>query len=390
MKKNVYLILFAVLAFNCFGQTKIEKFIKGNIAEKTAAVRESSGSDAVWLCNKAFSMVLESKTYLEEDRELDGLAVAAVLSYPQDYLQSLTDQGKERVIKDFISLFDSFKTSPTVQIAVISKLTQLSKDANIQSFVKFLNVYLYSSENEKTDAAVFKSALNFLAGYGNNESFIVCYNLWASGKFAGFNNDFEKVIVSLIPQSMNEALTIASGNNIERISAFFRLLEKEKAKINENFLSEIAEKILSGTLIIMRDSQVLDENIIGLQISAVKVLKRNRWTRASAVLLTYFDVSSGLYGKNYMDENSFITVITSLYDVSPFGAVSPLIEYLESLNRQVEAKQKVSEAVVLAVINTLGAIGDKSAFDSLLSVTYYNYPQTVLAAAREALSGLKW
>ena len=50
----------------------------------------------------------------------------------------------------------------------------------------------------------------------------------------------------------------------------------------------------------------------------------------------------------------------------------------------------VASEIVLAVINTLGAIGDKSAFDSLLAVTYLNYEESVLTAARDALSGLRW
>ena len=52
--------------------------------------------------------------------------------------------------------------------------------------------------------------------------------------------------------------------------------------------------------------------------------------------------------------------------------------------------KSVSIHVVEAVIKTLGAIGNKSAFDSLLGVTYLNYPESVLSAAREALAGLKW
>ena len=67
-----------------------------------------------------------------------------------------------------------------------------------------------------------------------------------------------------------------------------------------------------------------------------------------------------------------------------------ILRYLEVLNNQKENNADVSTVVILSVINTLGAIGDKSAFDSLLATTLLFYPEEVLTAARNALSGLRW
>ena len=50
----------------------------------------------------------------------------------------------------------------------------------------------------------------------------------------------------------------------------------------------------------------------------------------------------------------------------------------------------VNHEVLLAVIESLGALGDKAAFDNLLYVTYLPYPETITTAARTALAGLKW
>ena len=46
--------------------------------------------------------------------------------------------------------------------------------------------------------------------------------------------------------------------------------------------------------------------------------------------------------------------------------------------------------IVSALIQSLGALGDKSAFDCLLYTTYLNYPENIVAQARSALSSLKW
>ena len=94
--------------------------------------------------------------------------------------------------------------------------------------------------------------------------------------------------------------------------------------------------------------------------------------------------------RNSKQHKQFKTVITSLRNIAPLDAVNPLIGYLEELNDSTEKGNTVSTDIVLSIINTLGAIGNKAAFDSLLAVTYLNYEESVLTAAREALSGLRW
>ena len=75
---------------------------------------------------------------------------------------------------------------------------------------------------------------------------------------------------------------------------------------------------------------------------------------------------------------------------TPVDAVNTLTAYLEEKKKKKENETDVSSAIVLSVIKTLGAIGDKSAFDSLLAVTYLDYDESILSAARKALSGLRW
>ena len=61
------------------------------------------------------------------------------------------------------------------------------------------------------------------------------------------------------------------------------------------------------------------------------------------------------------------------------------------MNKAQEAGNSPDKAVVLAVINALANLGDKSSFDCLLYVTYVkDYPEEVAVAARNALTRLKW
>ena len=77
------------------------QFVKGNIADKTAAVRESSGQDAAFLSREAIDFALEHKALLGNDRDLDGLALAGVLALPADSVASLDYGGREALSEKF-------------------------------------------------------------------------------------------------------------------------------------------------------------------------------------------------------------------------------------------------------------------------------------------------
>ena len=49
-----------------------------------------------------------------------------------------------------------------------------------------------------------------------------------------------------------------------------------------------------------------------------------------------------------------------------------------------------ARSVVLALISALGEMGDKTAFDALLFVTYLSYPIDVIDAAKASLAKLNW
>ena len=365
------------------------KFLKGNITEKTAAVREASGNDAVWLSNKAIEFCLENKEIIGNDRELDALAVAAILSISPDYVQNMDDLQKRSLSLNFLSLFANFNSSSTVQIAVITKIIACKNQLPSKDFSDMLNNYLKTSGTKTADSSVFKAALVALEAIGNNETFSILYGFYNSDKYNGYKTEIEKTMISLVPDAMNEVLDIIHSSDLDKLSKFYALISKN-SKISKNNLCEISENVISQTILIMENSS---RNVAGgyeLQLSALKTLAENKWTRSSSIVLSLFQTAKKNYENALMTESQFTEVICSLSSIAPIDAVSPLITYLEELNAVTEKGNKVSDQIVMAVINTLGAIGDKSAFDSLLAVTYLNYSEAVLSAAREALSGLRW
>ena len=395
MKRKFIFVILSTATLMLFAQTNSNlgksssKFIKGNISDKTAAVREASESEAEWITNQAIKFCLENKILLGTDRDLDGLAVAAILSISPEKIQKNSEIKKTELSLNLIDLFSQFDKSSTVQIAVLNKIVSLKDSVPVQPFTKTLNLYLQNNENGSIEQGVFKNILVTLAEIGDNESFTILYKFLSDRKYQAYYSEIESATIALIPSAMNEVISLIKGQDMQKISSTFALVQKN-SKISQKNLCEISENVLNESILITENSSGISAGSIDMQLTALSILDANKWTRASTLALSYFNLSKKFYEKGNMNVNQFTTVISSLRNIAPLDAVTPLTSYLEELNGRVESEKQVSSEVALAVIKTLGAIGDKAAFDSLLAVTYLNYDESVLTAARDALSGLRW
>ena len=393
MKKIAFLlIIFSHILFLCAqnpDNEKLIKFIKGNISEKTSAVREASGAESILLALKAIDFSLENKELLGNDRELEGLAVAAILSISPDYIKNANDSQKSIIVSQFINLFNKFFESNTVAIATLTKYSSLYEYMQDRQFVETLNFFLKSQEIKKTDESVIKSVLNTLQLIGNSETFLILYSILNDKDYSNIKNEIENTLVSLAFISQNEIIGLLETADVKDLSQIFKIIKKN-SKISKNYICDVSEKVISKSILLLGSSSFVSQEDILVQLEALNNLSDNKWTRASLVAVSYFQFAKKIYNQNLMTETQFESVINCLSNVSPVDAVIPLTAYLEELNRQKENETDVSSAIVLSVIKTLGAIGDKSAFDSLLAVTYLDYDESILSAARKALSGLRW
>ena len=393
MKKIAFLlIIYSHVLFLCAqnpDNEKLIKFIKGNISEKTSAVREASGAESILLALKAIDFSLENKDLLGNDRELEGLAVAAILSISPDYIKNANDSQKSIIVSQFINLFNKFFESNTVAIATLTKYSSLYEYMQDRQFVETLNFFLKSQEIKKTDESVIKSVLNTLQLIGNSETFLILYSILNDKDYSNIKNEIENTLVSLAFISQNEIIGLLETADVKDLSQIFKIIKKN-SKISKNYICDVSEKVISKSILLLGSSSFVSQEDILVQLEALNNLSDNKWTRASLVAVSYFQFAKKIYNQNLMTETQFESVINCLSNVSPVDAVNPLTAYLEELNRQKENETDVSSAIVLSVIKTLGAIGDKSAFDSLLAVTYLDYDESILSAARKALSGLRW
>lgn len=391
MKKSFLIVFLIFLTLNLSSQDKSYtiKYLKGNISDKTAAVKESSGSESYWITNKAIEYALENKEILGTDRELDALVVAAVLSISNDYINNASDQKKIELSQNLNKLYSEFQDSKTVEIAILTKIASINSLLPMDDFVANLNNKLKNENMNEMDPSVLKTTLTSLESIGNTESFIILYYFYSSNKYPKFEAEIEKTLITLSPNAMNEILGFIKESDSNQLKRIFNLSTKTQ-NLSKNNMCIIAENVLNRSILLMGDSSKILPEDVDMQISNLKILAENKWTRASDSALTYFQKAKKMYTAKTMNVDDFTIVISSLSSITPLKAVSPLTSYLEELNEQKEKGKSLSSQVILSVINTLGAIGDKAAFDSLLAVTYLNYDEEVLSAARQALSGLRW
>lgn len=390
MKKIFSLLFFISLLFQIFPQDKDSKikFIKGNIVDKTKVIKESTGEDSYWLAEKAIQFALDNKEILGNDRELDALVVSAILTITPEYVASADKLSQAEILFNFTKLFNIFSSSNTVQIAVLSKILLLKDSIQTTEFTEELNNYLQSDGIATADKSVLKSVISTLESIGNNKSFNILFSLYINPEFNSVQNELESTLIKLAPNNIDEILYIINEKNIAKNKPLFEKIVKN-SKISKNNLCEIAENLLNSSILYVENSTEKDD-FSKLQIEVLQVLSSNNWTRASSSAISFFIFAKDKFTNGLISEEDMIKIVCSLINVAPIESISPLVSYLVELNSLTEMEKSVSIPVVEAVIKTLGAIGNKSAFDSLLGVTYLNYPESVLSAAREALAGLKW
>ncbi|MCQ2981124.1 MAG: hypothetical protein MJ178_00020 [Treponemataceae bacterium] len=164
----------------------------------------------------------------------------------------------------------------------------------------------------------------------------------------------------------------------------------ENAEFSDFFRAEMAEKALQNAIFTAEETDVFCDDDVALQLMALQELRRLSWTRASSLVQRLFPIAVGEFEDGLISDEEFIGVISGVQELASLRAGVLLSDFLKTLNSRAERSDFCSESLVLAVIRSLGALGDKIAFDPLLYVSYLPYPETVIEASREALARLKW
>lgn len=389
MKKSFFIltVLFFTSYLFSMGSKNQRNFVKGNLIDKTEAVKAASEVEIVDLAKAAIEFSLNYKEILGDDSELSALAISGITALPVEYIENSNMTEKNLISEKLIGLYSVFEDE-NVKIAVLNKISSFK--FSVENFIPLLNDFVKNSSVNEENVVLLKSVVNTLGSIGNNQSFIIMLGALSEKKWEPLFENLEKSLCMLAEPLEKEILDILRKGNVKDCRRLFDLIVK-KSENSQIFKAEIAENVLLRTIYIYENSNSTGEDLISLQLECFDFLKKLKWTRASNTIVSYLKTARSEYDQKLLEEDKFCEIITGVSDVAPIGAIQPLATYLIFLNSKMEEKSSdVSENLVLAIIKSLGAIGDKNAFDALLGVTYFEYSDSVIAAARDALAKLKW
>lgn len=386
MKKTLLCAAALFAAFSAFAQAPSEQaqiqFVKGNISDKIAAVKSAGEGE---LAKKAVVFVIENSALLKNDRDLAGLAVAGILSYPVSAYQ----EDPAATLKNFSDVFYGLE-DVNVQVSVLEKITALYAQKPYTDLTAFANGCL----SQKIAAggapdALAKKSIEALGAMGNGSSFGVLYSILRQNIWTDLHPSAQDALTKIADKSLNEIFSVIDKADFVELKLLSKIFIKND-KISAALRSEIAEKTLKRAMVLSGNSSN-SQDLAAFQLECARVLADNKWTRAGDLAKAYFTTAKAAYNGKFLTAEQFAGAISCVEALASRGAVLPFSEYLDQMNKAQEAGNAPDKAVVLAVINALANLGDKSSFDCLLYVTYVkDYPEEVAVAARNALTRLKW
>jgi hypothetical protein len=161
-------------------------------------------------------------------------------------------------------------------------------------------------------------------------------------------------------------------------------------KLTDDAKAQTAEYALDITLhtsIADATSRTLQRD---MRFQAAASLGAHAWSHATPLMIEHLDMTIGEFDKGLTDRNHLLDAIGELGAMATHESAVRLTQFLVLINSYTEKGKAYDEAVVMAVLQNLGTLGDKVAFDDLMYTQYLTYSAGVKKAARTALDKLKW
>ena len=153
---------------------------------------------------------------------------------------------------------------------------------------------------------------------------------------------------------------------------------------------EVAEAALGlalGTISTTAQDRLL---LRGMRTEAARTLRERKWSKATALMVEHFNQTLLEFDRGIGDKAVLVEAVHGLGAMGNHDAAVRLTKYLVLLNSYAEKGQGTDEQVMLALLENLGRLGDKVAFDDLMYIQYLGYSARIKKSARQAQDSLKW
>ena len=181
---------------------------------------------------------------------------------------------------------------------------------------------------------------------------------------------------------------IESGSPPEKEAAL--ALGLQSASLDAGARAAVAAAALKAGLALITQDAGDQQTARGMRSSAVRALAAARWPQAIDLGLEHFGRAIGEFSRGVVDNSYLIEAIHALGASGRREAAERLTLYLELINSYAERRQPYDEQVLVALVDTLGRMGDPIAFANLSYAKYMPYSTTVQSAVKQAIASLKW
>lgn len=364
-------------------ETYRRNFARSSLGTKYELLKDASGGQEMGpLYETALQFVLSNTPLLMSDTVIRDIAILSASQIQKENYTAAADT--------VWSIFKVFKDN-SVSVAMLNALGNIA--GGRVSLIQELNQYveaqvaLYKS-SVPPEHVVLEAAVNALGKLGDESSFTALFSVYITG------------ISKSISDKASTAMGQLNGNYLEFLASMIRnsspqeKLAALEAGLKQGALSpeqrsELAEIALN---IGLSQSPGISTQapITNLRIISARELAASKWQKASPLAVRHFYDFQAQFNRGQMSKSNFLEAIALLGAMGTNEAAQALSLYLQLINTETEQGKTYDEQISLAVINNLGTLGDKSAFDHLLYVGYLQYPETVKRAARDALQKLNW
>jgi HEAT repeat protein len=363
-------------------------FIRASLSTKAGVLRDAATDERSaefigQLYEFALNFSLGNAEMLRDDPDMIAMTVFAC--------RGAGVSGHKASVDTLWKIFLAYRDSLT-RVAALEGLALLGK-GNLQ-VAENLNQYLANQNNlhrsgMTPDYPTLSACISALAVLGDPSSFPVLFSAMIAGYPNSVTQETAQALGALQGDYRQFLIDVLRRNPpAEKAAAFRAGMNNDRFGNAEK--GQIAEAALDVSLGLSPGSGEGDPVIAGLRYAAVSTLTQLQWTNASPLAVKHFYRVQADYQNGLVSRERLVEAINCLGAMGSSDAAQALALQLGFLNSQTERNGEFDDAITLAVVNALGTIGDKSAFDYLLYISYLSYPEHIQAAAREALTHLKW
>jgi hypothetical protein len=369
-------------------------FIRADLAKKVEVLRDAATDERApefmgALYDFALRFILRNAEIFRDDPDMIALAAMAAAG--------AGGIGHAASADTLWEIFLNYRDSLT-RVEVLNALAALGRRnedfAASGQVTENLNQFLINQNNLyrsgiEPDYPVLSACIAALGVLGNAGVYPVLFTALVSNYPASITRDITRAL-DLIRGDYDQFLLGVIKNNppVEKLAAF--RAGAHNAGFTDAQRGELAETALRVGLEFLAANAESAAAAAELRYQAAVVLAELKWARAADLAIRHFYQVQTDYGNGSVPKELFLSAVNCLGAMGSSDAAQVLALQLGYLNSRMEQNGSFDEAVILEVVNALGEIGDKTAFDSLLYISYLNYPEQIQAAARNALNRLKW